>query len=406
MQPGQTLAAKDGTQVVLWPFPVMNITQLSGPGSLSHCCGNPVDCVGPTDHYDGYAPCDCHEVYRDNVGNTRGYTSDNEVYYASPSGTGWVKGYVSFSFTHNNNPPAQTSFKQGERITSTGTAGMVTGDHCHLDQSPIANAQLVSYGVTCDFGNLCYALQDSVSPETIFFINDTQILNSQGLTFSTFVDGTKPPTPEPTYHTFLLPIDPFGIELLPIKIQDEKPSPPEPTPIAWIIPGDINNTRPLTEDEAYNNCRAFWSYFKAKGWSLNAVSGILGNAWHESTVNPNRWQGDDAWHQPPDSWGYGLVQWTPYTKIITWLQEQGVYPDVSKFGQSECDRIQWEMENNQQWIATTTYPESFRAFSTSTRDSYDLAIEFLANYERPLDPNQPERGDTARIIYNYLLQYE
>ena len=100
------------------------------------------------------------------------------------------------------------------------------------------------------------------------------------------------------------------------------------------------------------------------------------------------------------------MQWTPYTKIITWLQEQGVYPDVSKFGQSECDRIQWEMENNQQWIATNAYPESFRAFSTSTRDPYDLAIEFLANYERPFDPNQPERGDTARVIYNYLLQYE
>ena len=60
------------------------------------------------------------------------------------------------------------------------------------------------------------------------------------------------------------------------------------------------------------------------------------------------------------------------------------------------------MENNQQWIATATYPESFRDFSISTKDPYALAIEFLTNYERPADPNQPQRGDKAREIYDYI----
>ena len=123
-------------------------------------------------------------------------------------------------------------------------------------------------------------------------------------------------------------------------------------------------------------------------------------------MNPNRWQGDDPWHQPPDQWGFGLVQWTPYTKIISWLEERVGLNDVSKFGQAECDRIQWEMENNQQWIATSAYPESFREYSVTTKDPYTCAIEFLANYERPFDPNQPERGTKAKELYDYLMQFE
>ena len=178
---------------------------------------------------------------------------------------------------------------------------------------------------------------------------------------------------------------------------------PEPTPTGeWFIPGDINNTRPLTEEESKKNWLAFWQFFKAKGWTANAVSGILGNSYYESTVNPNRWEGDIPFAQPVASRGYGLVQWTPWTKIIDWLKEKGYYPDVSKFGVGECERIQWEMENNQQWIATATYPESFRDFSVSTKDPYTLAIEFLANYERPADPNQPQRGTKAREIYDYI----
>ena len=216
-------------------------------------------------------------------------------------------------------------------------------------------------------------------------------------------DGGDVPTPEPSYkyikHYVLM--DGLGIDFGFYKTKEEIK--PEPTPTGeWFIPGDINNTRPLTEEESKKNWLAFWQFFKAKGWTANAVSGILGNSFYESTVNPNRWEGDIPFAEPVASRGYGLVQWTPWTKIIDWLKDKGYYPDVSKFGPGECERIQWEMENNQQWIATATYPESFREFSVSTKDPYTLAIEFLANYERPADPNQPQRGTKAREIYDYI----
>lgn len=406
---GQTLVASDGHEVCLFPMDMLYITQLSGPGSLSHCCGHPIDIVGNTPQYPLYAPFSCHLVWSWPDGNERSYTSDNPVWYATPNGNGWTLGYVTVCFTHQNNPPTKTSFKQGEVIAHTGTSGNVTGDHCHLDQSTLPNVGNVSFGVTCAYGNLCYALNGSTDPTKIYFINDTNVVQTLGLNFSTWEGGVTPPQPQPESRKYVpLLLDGMGIEIFMQPIKEEEPTPPEPEPPTgeWIIPGTINSTRPLTEEEALNNCRVFWSYFKEKGWSLNAVSGILGNAWYESTVNPNRWQGDDPWHQPPDQWGFGLVQWTPYTKIISWLEERVGLNDVSKFGQAECDRIQWEMENNQQWIATSAYPESFREYSTTTKDPYTCAIEFLANYERPYDPNQPERGTKAQELYDYLLQFE
>lgn len=408
---GQTLVASDGHEVCLFPMDMLYITQLSGPSSLSHCCGHPIDIVGNTAEYPLYAPFSCHLVWSWPDGNERSYTSDNPVWYATPNGNGWTLGYVTVCFTHQNNPPTKTSFKQGEVIAHTGTSGNVTGDHCHLDQSTLPNVGNVSFGVTCAYGNLCYALQGSTDPTQIYFINDTNIVQTLGLNFATYEGGGPGPEPEPEpSESKYIPLflDGMGIDIFMMKKASEEPTPPEPEPPTgeWIIPGTINETRPLNEEEALNNCRVFWSYFKAKGWSLNAVCGILGNSWYESTVNPNRWQGDDPWHQPPDQWGFGLVQWTPYTKIISWLEEQVGLNDVSKFGQAECDRIQWEMENNQQWIATATYPESFREYSVTSKDPYTCAIEFLANYERPFDPNQTERGTKAQELYDYLNQFE
>lgn len=399
MKAGQKLE-KDGYQVCLFPMETMNITQWSSPTDLSHCCGHPFDnAISGQTSVPVYAPFDCTLCYSDNVGNTRAYTSTNKVW--TPNGLS----YVTVSFTHDPNPPTGSSFKQGDLIYHTGTAGYATGDHVHIDQTFTQNAQLVSYGVTCSYGNACYALSGSVLPNQVFYVNDTNIVNGYGQTWSTFTGGDTPtpPTPTPTYINHYVIMDGLGIDFGVYKTKKpDEPTPPTPGTYEWVIPGDVINTRALTEDESKQNWLAFWSFFKEKGWTANAVAGILGNSYYESTVNPNRWQGDIPYAEPVSSQGYGLVQWTPWTKITEWLQEKGYWPDVSKFGQGECERIQWEMENSQQWIATTTYPESFSDFSKSTKDPYTLAIEFLANYERPADPNQPQRGTKAQEIYNYI----
>ena len=187
-----------GYQVCLFPLDYLYITQTSSPSSLSHCCGHPCDYIGSYWNYPFYAPCDCHLTYQDNVGNTRGYTSNAPVW--TPSGLH----YVTFSFTHDNNPPVVQGFTQGDLIGHTGTAGMVTGDHVHIDQSLRANARLVSYGYYCAYGNLCYALQDSTYPMNVFYLTGSEtIVDTKGYSFTKW-DGSitppippTPPTPEP-----------------------------------------------------------------------------------------------------------------------------------------------------------------------------------------------------------------
>lgn len=92
------------------------------------------------------------------------------------------------------------------------------------------------------------------------------------------------------------------------------------------------------------------------------------------------------------------MQWTPASKYIDWLPSG---EDASKMDNA-ISRILWEVENNQQWIATSEYNYSFEEFTKSTDAPYNLALAFLANYERPADPNQPIRGEYANSWYEYL----
>lgn len=69
---------------------------------------------------------------------------------------------------------------------------------------------------------------------------------------------------------------------------------------------------------------------------------------------------------------------------------------------NNISRILYEVENNIQWIATSSYNYTFEQFTHSTDTPYNLALTFLANYERPEDPNQPARGTQAEFWYEYL----
>lgn len=158
--------------------------------------------------------------------------------------------------------------------------------------------------------------------------------------------------------------------------------------MAWI-----SGNRYLTLDEMKNNAILIRDFFILKGWTLNAICGMLGNIQTESTINPDLWE---SMLEGNLKGGYGLVQWTPATKYIEWAG------DTYKDGTRQCERIQYELENNLQWISTSSYPMTFEEFTKSTDTPYNLAMAFIANYERPLDPTQPLRGEQANYWYSFL----
>lgn len=96
----------------------------------------------------------------------------------------------------------------------------------------------------------------------------------------------------------------------------------------------------------------------------------------------------------------GLVQWTPYTKYTNWIVNNG-YSDPSEMD-ANLHRIKYEVENEIQWIPTSSFNFSFEEFKNSTDTPYNLGLAFLANYERPADPNQPSRGTQAEQWFEFL----
>ena len=154
----------------------------------------------------------------------------------------------------------------------------------------------------------------------------------------------------------------------------------------------ITGNRYLNREEMLNNAEYIYSYLTPLGWTKEAISAMLGNMETESTINPGIWQNLDEGNT---ALGLGLVQWTPATKLINWSNN---YIQMD----TQLDRIEWEVINGDQWIATSDYPLSFSEFKSSTLDPYYLGMAFLRNYERPADPNQPERGEQAVYWFNNL----
>lgn len=172
----------------------------------------------------------------------------------------------------------------------------------------------------------------------------------------------------------------------PIDFEDEGVQPLTP----------ISGNRFLSMDEMKINARYIWNYLGSRGWTLNAVAGMLGNMQTESTINPDIWE---SLNEGNLSGGYGLCQWTPATKYINWCEAAGL--DPSKMD-SALERIIYDFEKGGQYYPTTNYPETGKQFKVSTESPYYLGMCFCANYERPLVSHQPKRGEQAEFWFEYL----
>ena len=165
----------------------------------------------------------------------------------------------------------------------------------------------------------------------------------------------------------------------------------------WISP----ETRSLTQAEMENNVGIIWNYLGSRGWTANAVSALCGNMQAESAINPGRWESDIIGRL---DYGFGLVQWTPATKVRNWIFSTYESTDYTN-GDYQLDRIIWELNNNQQYYPTDAYPETFAEFSKSTKTPAYLAAAFVKNYERPADQSQSVlnfRGSLANNWYSYI----
>jgi hypothetical protein len=155
-------------------------------------------------------------------------------------------------------------------------------------------------------------------------------------------------------------------------------------------------SRALTLAEMTVNANYILTYLMERGWTKNAVCGLLGNIQTESSMNPARWQSDQV---GDTSGGFGITQWTPATKYLDWASANG-YVTTSMEGNLE--RIIYEVANNLQWFGGVSGTLSFQEWTQSLDTPYNLAMDFIATYEHPANPDQPQRGNQAQYWYDNL----
>lgn len=146
----------------------------------------------------------------------------------------------------------------------------------------------------------------------------------------------------------------------------------------------------LTVEEAENNAWKVYIYLSSLGYTVNAIAGICGNMFAESTLNPTLWEKGKTPFTPTA--GYGLVQWTPYTNYAD------VYP--TNWQTKHDNQLEWldKYTDKGQWIPTTSYPESWVDFKNSTATPEYLAKSFFYNFER--GTWLESRSVMARIYYD------
>lgn len=199
---------------------------------------------------------------------------------------------------------------------------------------------------------------------------------------------------------------------------------------AWSV-----ETEEPTEKQKIN-ANNIKSFFVLKGWTLQAICGMLGNMQAESTLNPafiqetNRWRLPDSgtdlaqltnavmanfymqyYGDTRKAYAIGLVQWdgysnrngTPQQKLVAYAIDN----DYNWWdGWCQCYRIQGEYTLDDQYhffnpvtIGGTRY--TFANYITSTASPTNLAHAWQAGYERNAG-GLGFRGVNAEWWYNYF----
>jgi len=157
----------------------------------------------------------------------------------------------------------------------------------------------------------------------------------------------------------------------------------------------ISSNSYLTLEQMAGNAQYIMDYLTSRGWTKNAVAGMLGNMQSESNINPGIWQ---SLATGRTDLGYGLVQWTPATKYIGWAQSKGyALGDIN----GQLVKITEEVASNTQWQHVTT-TMNFIDFTKSTDSVETLAELFEMNYEQHDGAAQPVRKTQARYWFDHL----
>ena len=154
-----------------------------------------------------------------------------------------------------------------------------------------------------------------------------------------------------------------------------------------------------------NNEEKVWNYLTSVGYSPAQAAGILGNMAMESGVNPRRVQGtsspDGDRDYPPEGGGtgYGLVQWTPGTKILTYAELTGKIPgDLGFQLQLLVGQLKGDPETG---LSEKAAGDDLLQQTTPE----DAAKSFMIKFERPADQSEAAQERRAARARGYFEEF-
>ena len=176
----------------------------------------------------------------------------------------------------------------------------------------------------------------------------------------------------------------------------------------------------INSDEAKENMIEIYNMLK-QTWTIQAISGMIGNMVYESGLNPWRWQGD-AVSLTDSKKGYGLPQFTPaYGYINDYGKDvEGYSPNLSTSeitqgaspndGKAQIIVIDTDKAgkfiNRQSYC---TYADISSCYPMSdfkqVNDLYIATVGWLFNYEFPADHSQSVaqvRYEATQTVYEIL----
>lgn len=160
-----------------------------------------------------------------------------------------------------------------------------------------------------------------------------------------------------------------------------------------------------------------WNYLYKKIGNAYGVAGLMGNLYHESNLYPDIVQGDiprssysveytakvdsgaisknDFVHNGPGGGGYGLAQWTYYSRKQA-LYEKWKSGGYSSIGSIDLalDYLYFELENNYPGVL------SVLKSATSVRTASDKVLHDFENPEDQSEAVEKKRAETGTGYYN------
>lgn len=143
--------------------------------------------------------------------------------------------------------------------------------------------------------------------------------------------------------------------------------------------------------------RAIWDNLRSVGMTPSQAAGVMGNMQSESGFNPFIIQGSGTSQNPADagSGGYGLVQWTPGSKLIPYLH--GQLPSVG----TEIAALAAQLSG----VGPSPEGAAGAALRAAT-DPMTAANVFGLQYERYAGPPQADRAAQAAAIFDKFNSYD